>query len=162
VIKLKANVKRLLNAKKIVEKEIRKTIPANLVSATVGLHKDTGLHNMRNVPFKIPVAQVGAFGHFGRNGQDPRPWLDTSLKRNINTWKKAITWHAKNDKNLNFTMENTAAAATNIMKKYTVDLKYPENSPVTVGIKGFDDPLIHTLQMYHSINYKMHHRSPKK
>jgi hypothetical protein len=162
VIKVTASLKKLLKANKIVEKEIRKTIPAKLVSATVGLHKDTGLHYMRNIPYLIPVAQVGAFGHFGREGQPERPWLDKSLISNMDKWKKTIALHARKDKNLNVTMKHTASAATSIMKKYVSLLTQPKNSEATVAIKGFDNPLIHTKQMLHSIDYKIYKKGKYK
>ncbi len=158
MIKLKLDTKQLKKLNKVLEHELRKIIPEHLSSATVGLHEDTGLHQERNIPFLIPVAQVGVYGHFGTKTQPARPWLDVGFMNSFEPIKDVFKQAAKNDTNLNQALEKSMRLAKKHIKKYVIQLRVPANSPDTILRKGFDNPLIHTRQMLHSIDYKIYNR----
>lgn len=45
-----------------------------------------------------------------------------------------------------------------MMKESILEFKSPGNSPVTISMKGFNDPLIDSGQMYDAIEYKISRR----
>lgn len=117
-------------------------------------------------PDGISVPQVAAWneeGHFtGWGGYSPpRPFIrlgfmgDVKKGKFLNKYIRMVSQIAEGRmtwRSLNLAMSKELIE---IMKTNILDWDNPSNSPTTISVKGFNDPLIHTGKMYDRVKAKV-------
>lgn len=117
-------------------------------------------------PSGVPMAQIAAWneeGHFTSGKYEgyspPRPFIRVNFMKEIP--KIVSDYSIKFDMVMRGTISKTALHnqmkddLTNLLKKTMLDFSSPANSPVTVSLKGFNDPLIATGTTYDSIKSRL-------
>lgn len=121
-------------------------------AVTVGIHEDTGNHpdaNMTN-------AKLGATLNYGVPGRIPaRPWLIPGYKKGERRYVKDLQNSIEEGLNLPTAMLRVGALATGEVQQFMTDLREPPNAPLTIKLKGSDNPLIDTGELRSSVNYKL-------
>lgn len=128
-------------------------------SVTVGIHEDTGNHpdaGMTN-------AKLGAILNYGIPGKiPPRPWLIPGYKQGEKRYTKDLKHSIESGLNLPTAMLRIGSLATGEVQKYMTDLRVPPNAPLTIALKGSDNPLIDTGLLRSSITYKLTYSTLKE
>ena len=135
-------------------------------------HVRVGWFNKRNTD-GIPLAQIASWNEEGHlNGgmfegtfTPPRPFIRINFLGKIKDpdWFNKyiplfnqlvigkISW-----KRLHEAMGNDLV---NLLQESILEFKTPPNSLVTINMKGFDDPLIESGQMFDAVEYKVSRRN---
>lgn len=108
-----------------------------------------------------PVAQIakwGEEGHFtgGRGYSPPRPfitvgWVGALAALKAGGVKDVITKVASGDSGASTALQTLSEASINIMKTQIKEWNSPPNSPITIALKGFNDPLVETGELMDSV-----------
>lgn len=117
-------------------------------------------------PTGVPVAQVASYneeGHYtGRNAYSPpRPFLRINFMGKIKSGEWVKQYYSDIDKIAKGVLSwrdfnrRLSKELKETLQKEILEWNKPMNSPYTVAIKGFNDPLIHTGTMYDSIKTKI-------
>lgn len=89
----------------------------------------------------------------------PRPHIsagiDANEKKLLDEMDKLLALVAAQKIDPNFAMKILGELGINKIKKFMIDLKHPKNAPLTIAIKGFDNPLIWSGQLKNTVNYKV-------
>lgn len=155
---MKANVKiiDLQLAKRELNRELDKLRTGR--KATVGIHEDAGSHEGG-----ITMAQLGSLLDNGNpantfNG-NPAPiparhWLIPGVQ----SAKPDIIAHVrdgiKDGVDMNKILDGAGILAAGKVQEYMTELSDPPNSPVTIEMKGSDNPLIDTGALRSSVTSK--------
>lgn len=110
-------------------------------------------------PDGTSVSDVAFMNEFGTDEVVDRPFIRPAFDDNALKWRKQL----QRAFSLRITKPNTAKAVLHelgkdiraAIKKNIVDKKDPPNSPETIAIKGFDDPLIDTRRLLRSIKFRV-------
>ncbi|MBJ2227247.1 hypothetical protein I6U33_06535 [Pseudomonas carnis] len=106
------------------------------------------------------VAQVAAWSNYGTSFHPERPFMNDTFMAHMNRQRihKAIRDVFRSVANSNgqaFNALNRLGKEVAEIMKQTID-DYPgHNSPNTIAIKGFDDPLYDTGKMLRSVTFKI-------
>jgi len=127
----------------------------NPAATKVGFNKGLGKYPGQNVS----IFEVAMFNEFGTEDMPERPFLRVTVKENRQEYLSII-------KNLLNAMlwgkmpADTAIKALGLkavadIKNKIDTLSEPPNADLTVDIKGFDNPLVHTGLMKQSVNFEV-------
>ena len=109
----------------------------------------------------LPMAQVAQWIEEGVASKNipPRPYmrvgLDNALKRGANdaSFKRIITAVA-NGQDVFKALHREGDSFRQILRQVMLDWDTPPNSPVTIELKGFDDPLIESSELISNVSSK--------
>jgi hypothetical protein len=122
----------------------------------------------------LSVAQVAKWNDIGRgtegiNGRiPPRPFMSAGLRDLLKSRPYLRMYAQYLSKVLSGKMpvlsmyEQIGKFASEDLKEIIDRWAYPRNSPITIAIKGFNDPLIHTGKMRDSAKYKVKNSRKKR
>jgi hypothetical protein len=114
----------------------------------------------------LGIVDRGAVNEFGAPsvGVPSRPWLRSTFDDNVDAWSKRLQ-AAPFDK-LADVLAALAEEATEATRERVKAWSDPPNAPLTVALKGFNDPLVETGAMAAAINrrwfYKPRGAPPRK
>lgn len=114
-------------------------------------------------PDGVSVAQVAAWneeghingGMFAGTYTPPRPFIRTGFlpkaKVTLQEYAKLFFLHIEGSVKVSDFWNSLSKELEEKMKESILEFKIPGNSPTTVAMKGFDDPLISSGNMYDSV-----------
>ena len=153
--------------RKEYDKIIRAFKSLEKIEATVGLHDDLGVHPGPHNDDKLTYADIGRIQEFGATVIHPdgepidipsRPFTAHSFDKNkteimadIQNVHRQIMKGQDAINAIRILAEKHKARQQAVMKAWTE----PPNSPRTVKIKGFNDPLVHTGAMIEGVDVKI-------
>lgn len=130
---------------------------------------DVGWFEEAVYPDGTPVAWIAMLNEYGymttgkyQGYHPPRPFFRTFLKEFITNTvlmnskiapkvaavaEGKLTWAALH--------REIGQQLVDWVKKKILETKSPHNTPLTISLKGFDDPLIETGKMYDTVRYKL-------
>lgn len=118
-------------------------------------------------PSGVPTAQVAAWneeghmngGMFAGTYTPPRPFIRTGFvpksKKTLPKYFPYIHRIAMGQMSWGALYKMMAEDYVTLMKETILSWNSPANSPATVAIKGFNDPLIESGALYDSVKYKV-------
>jgi len=107
-------------------------------------------------PDGTPVPQVAFWNEFGTSRIPPRPFFRTMIANESPGWSVLIGRAAKEyDYNAGTVLKFMGDKISEQLQQSIVGWQDPQNSPVTVALKGFNKPLVDTGQMQNSIDYEV-------
>lgn len=118
-------------------------------------------------PDGTSVAQVAAWneeghlngGMFAGTYTPPRPFIRTGFlpkaKVVLKEYSRLFFLHLEGNVGVSDFWNSVSKELEEKMKESILEFKVPGNSPVTVSIKGFNDPLINTSTMYDSVKTQL-------
>jgi hypothetical protein len=127
-------------------------------SAGLGLVLNVGFLEGAAYPDGTSVASVAAENEFGNPSKriPSRPFFRNAIHRNSKDWPgilgAVIDMTNYNEKNALIALGEVIRGQVKLEIR---DMKTPRNAAMTVKLKGFDDPLIHTKHMLNSVNYEV-------
>jgi hypothetical protein len=129
-------------------------------SVTVGFYdgaRYSGSHGIRGTKrAPVLVAQVAFWNEFGTKHAPPRPFFRTMIENNSGDWGASLAYLAKvynydGRKMLGGMGMGIKAQLQDSIKKWSD----PPNSPRTVAVKGFNNPLIDEGIMLRNVGYNV-------
>jgi hypothetical protein len=160
MFKLKVKLKKNTKEWDKMKARLLKTTPRQI---------DVGWFEDATYPNGIPVAWIAMLNEYGymttgkyEGYHPPRPFFRVFLKEyvtntvlmNSNIAPKVaavaegrMTWAALH--------RDIGQQLVDWVKKKILETNSPHNTPLTVSLKGFDDPLIETGRMYDTVRYKL-------
>ena len=134
----------------------------NSVYTTCGLHED------EKYDVTLFVAYIGAIQDFGLPNKKPpipsRPWMRSWFDKNLKNIKEKTKKILENILDGYITVkegiEQLGFYGSTELKQSIVKWSMPPNAPLTILLKGFNDPLIDTGQMRDTVNHKEHFNKP--
>ena len=125
---------------------------------------DVGWWNSRH-PSGEPSAQIAKWneeGHKTGGGgiSPPRPMIRVGAAPKVEklvgeTVRNSLTRIVLGDSDWKEELERIGQGAEKILKKEIEDWTTPPNRPLTIKLKGFNDPLIDTGQMLDQVTYRV-------
>ena len=112
----------------------------------------------------LPMAQVAQWNEEGTEIAPPRPFMRVGLYKHIK-WGAGrdqfqdIVYNVAIGNSIFTALEGSGKAFKIILRDVMIKWDTPPNSPTTVDIKGFNDPLIETSQLVANVNYKVAKRN---
>ena len=105
----------------------------------------------------IPVAQVALANEYGvpEKKVPPRPFMDKTFRWYNKKWLKTIRGLIYDTMDLKATLEDMGPTIVYDIQSVIKDLDNPPNAPSTIKNKGFNNPLIDSGQMLHSVRYEV-------
>lgn len=95
----------------------------------------------------MTAEQVAIFNEFGGGHTPPRPFMRTTFTRYVKNWVRYV----QDDLPVSMNVKETFKDLGKMIKGHISDTvklwKYPRNSPRTIAIKGFDNPLVDSGNM---------------
>jgi hypothetical protein len=161
--------------KRFLERKIRRLSALkekSKESVKVGLPHDSGFHKppereskskngrkSRKTPEEVTLVQIGTVNEFGsENGKIPeRSFLRSTIKKEKLKYKKIFAKIANQlidePDNFKILLGKIGVIAQGDVQKTIRDLSEPPNAPMTIAIKGADNPLVDTGQLGSAITY---------
>jgi hypothetical protein len=108
----------------------------------------------------LPVAQVAQWNEEGSSDNPPRPFMRVGFGGVLRAGKldkniaSAITRIAEGESPMQ-SLKILGPVFVNEMRQQIIDWDSPPNSPKTVELKGFNDPLRDTDTMLNSVDYRV-------
>lgn len=133
---------------------------------TVGLHEDTGTVNKVPVvmigvwnEFGVPVGRKKVFGKLAKRGQPARSFLrytfDKYNEKYLRKSKDGLNRVYNGSLTVRAMLDKIGNEHRLDVKTRIIEFKNPGNADLTIKLKGFDDPLMHTGLMYSLIKFKV-------
>ncbi|NTS31269.1 hypothetical protein HQ945_08375 [Phyllobacterium sp. BT25] len=115
------------------------------------------------------IIKIGVWNHFGTKGGasgggwggpiPERPFLTNAMRNNRSNYRSAMRSAAKavllGSTNMKSVVTKLGIMGQGDVQKEITALRSPPNSPVTIALKGSDNPLIDTGRLRASITYKV-------
>lgn len=127
--------------------------------------------NLRHPRTKMPLAQVAKWNEEGHsNGglgagttTPPRPFMRLSFLPQskillMSRFVPKVRLIAEGKLTWTALKEEMKKELTDILKKSILEWNTPDNAPLTIKLKGFDDPLIETGSLYDGIRARVRRR----
>jgi hypothetical protein len=109
-------------------------------------------------PDGTSVALVASVQEFGSPAHNipPRPFFRNMIAGNSADWPKTLaTLLAHNHNDVELSLNQMGVVVADQLRQSILDLKDPPNAPATIKKKGFDDPLIDSSHLLHSVDYEV-------
>ena len=145
------SIKVSIKGTQAVEAALKKALSAykEAPSVTVGIHEAAGMHpdaTMTN-------AKLGALLNYGNPKIPPRPWLIPGFKSGETRYAKDLKNTIEGGGTVEMAMVRVGTLAKGNIQRFMTDLKTPPNAPLTIALKGSDNPLIDTGELRASVDF---------
>ena len=133
---------------------------ANPPAVTVGVHEQAGKHANSTET----NASIGAKLNYGDHSQGipPRPWLIPGYEKGEDLYIRDFKNTVEGGGEVKTALERIGVLATGSIQQYMTDLKVPPNAPLTIKLKGSDNPLIDTGELRASVTSKLVMKLPEE
>ena len=102
------------------------------------------------------VAQVAFWNEYGTAHIPPRPFFRNTIAEHKNKWpQQAAALMKANGGDVHQALELMGEGVKGQIVATIQAFREPKNADSTIRKKGFDDPLIHTGDMWRSIDYEV-------
>ena len=157
--------------KSVWEKMKKNMLAASNIEGRLGwFPEDVYGADNNNLPMAY-IAMLNEEGHI--NGSDslvpgaitpPRPFMRVNLRAALKSGSndkefRAMVQAVVDGKSIMKPLQAAGNEFQNTLRKVMLDFSNPPNAPLTVEMKGFDDPLRDTSQLIANVNYKVAKRN---
>lgn len=145
---------------KVWQKMKKNLMKGQTLAVKVGFFEDSVYGDEND---NLPVAQVAQWQEEGTESIPMRPFIRAGfmikeiekhkwITPQVNQWIDSIAMGRMSWTQL---YNHLGPVFVKMMQKEIEDWKIPMNAPLTVELKGFNDPLIDTGKMMDSVNYRL-------